>query len=67
MSTQLTESGMAGGAPAIDDAEDRSIGSIAERAEASEERCYYATPWKLVLVRFRETDGRFSMFACLTG
>lgn len=53
MSTQLTESGMAGGAPAVDDAEDRSIGSIAERAEASDERFYYANPWKLVWWRFR--------------
>lgn len=44
MSTQLSEGGLAGSAPSIDEAEDRSIGSITERAEAADERFYYANP-----------------------
>lgn len=53
MSTQLSEGGLAGSAPSIDEAEDRSIGSITERAEAADERFYYANPWKLIWWRFR--------------
>ncbi len=53
MSTQLSEGGLAGSAPSIDEAEDHSIGSITERAEAADERFYYANPWKLIWWRFR--------------
>lgn len=56
MSTQLserTEGGVTGSAPFIDEAEDRSIGSVDERLEAADERFYYANPWKLIMWRFR--------------
>jgi peptide/nickel transport system permease protein len=53
MSTRISEGGIAGSAPSIDEAEDRSIGSIAERTEAADERFYYANPWQLVWWRFR--------------
>ena len=56
MSTQLserTEGGVTGSAPFIDEAEDRSIGTLDERIDASDERFYYANPWKLIMWRFR--------------
>lgn len=53
MSTQLSKGSVAGGAPALDETEDRSIGSITERAEAADERFYYANPWKLIWWRFQ--------------
>ena len=56
MSTQVSEraeGGVAGSAPFIDEAEDRSIGSLDERLEATDERFYYANPWKLIMWRFR--------------
>ena len=56
MSTQVSEraeGGVTGSAPFIDEAEDRSIGSIDERLEAADERFYYANPWQLILWRFR--------------
>ena len=53
MSTRLSEGGLAGSAPSIDEGEDRSIGSITERAEAADERFYYANPWKLIWWRFQ--------------
>ena len=37
MSTRLSEGGLAGSTPSIDEGEDRSIGSITERAEAADE------------------------------
>ena len=56
MSTQLserTEGGVTGSAPFIDEAEDRSIGTLDERIDASDERFYYANPWKLIMWRRR--------------
>ncbi len=56
MSTQLserTEGGVTGSAPFIDEAEDRSVGSVDERLEAADERFHYANPWKLIMWRFR--------------
>ena len=51
--TRISEGGLAGSAPSLDETEDRSIGSITERAEAADERFYYANPWQLVWWRFR--------------
>jgi peptide/nickel transport system permease protein len=45
--------GLLGSTPAIDEAEDTSIGAIEERLEASDERFYYATQWQLISWRFR--------------
>jgi peptide/nickel transport system permease protein len=42
-----------GSAPFLDEAEDRSLGSLDERLEAADERFYYANPWQLILWRFR--------------
>ena len=56
MSTHLserTEGGVTGSTPFIDEAEDRSIGTVDERLEAADERFYYANPWKLIMWRFR--------------
>ena len=56
MSSQLSErseGGVTGSAPFIDEAEDRSIGTLDERIDASDERFYYANPWKLIMWRFR--------------
>ncbi|MBE2237985.1 MAG: ABC transporter permease [Caldilineaceae bacterium] len=56
MSTQISErskSSVTGSAPFLDEAEDRSLGSLDERLEAADERFYYANPWQLILWRFR--------------
>ncbi|MFN8469852.1 MAG: ABC transporter permease [Caldilineaceae bacterium] len=53
MSTRLSGGGLSGSTPSIDEGEDRSIGSITERAEAADERFYYANPWKLIWWRFQ--------------
>lgn len=56
MSTQISEraeGGVTGGAPFIDEVEDRSLDVIEERLEAADERFYYANPWKLIMWRFR--------------
>lgn len=56
MSTRISErveGSVTGGAPFLEEAEDRSLESIEERLEAADERFYYANPWKLIMWRFR--------------
>ncbi|HHY56508.1 MAG TPA: ABC transporter permease [Chloroflexi bacterium] len=66
MSTRISEraeSGVAGSTPLLDEADDRSLGSIEERLEAADERFYYANPWKLIMWRFRRH--RLAMFSLI--
>ena len=56
MSTQISErskSSVTGSAPFLDEAEDRSLGSLDARVEGADERFYYANPWLLILWGFR--------------